>query len=137
MKATFSNSYPKRSKNGNVVDVFVYHVSGSDAELSDYKAVKGSEYREDSVSGKPLFFSLNYIGETCELMITTNNNVVADTSNLRKAANLASQYDFLKDQLADKLLNSLGFGMPNRGNNVNVPPVNDPQPQNVDPFAGN
>lgn len=134
MKATFSNSYPKRSKNGNVVDVFVYTVGGSEQELADYKSVKGSEYREDSNTGKPLWFSLNYVGEVAPLIITTNNNVVADTSDMRKAQNLVNQYDFLKEQLADRLLQTLGFG----GNRVNVSTNNTPVSQNagesIDPF---
>lgn len=112
MKAIFQNSYPKRTKNNTVVDVFVYSVEGTDVELEAYRDAKGSEYREDSDTGKPLWFSLNYVGETCPMIITTNGNVVADTSQLRKAANLVGQYDFLKEQLADRLLGQLGFDSP-------------------------
>lgn len=112
MKANFQNSYPKRTKNNTVVDVFVYSVEGTDVELEAYRDAKGSEYREDSDTGKPLWFSLNYVGETCPMIITTNGNVVADTSQLRKAANLVGQYDFLKEQLADRLLGQLGFDSP-------------------------
>ena len=112
MKAIFQNSYPKRTKNNTVVDVFVYSVEGNDQELDAYRDAKGSEYREDSDTGKPLWFSLNYVGETCPMIITTNGNVVADTSQLRKAANLVGQYDFLKEQLADRLLGQLGFDSP-------------------------
>jgi hypothetical protein len=134
MKASFSNSYPKRSKNGNVVDVFVYHVNGTESELADYKTVKDDQYREDSVSGKPLFFSLNYVGEIVDLIITTNGNVVADTSKLRKAANLVNQYDFLKDQLASQLLAQIGFNSPNRVNvNTNTPVVTE-NAGSIDPF---
>lgn len=135
MKATFSNSYPKRAKNGNMIDVFVYHVTGTEQELSDYKTVRAEQYREDSTTGQPLFFSINYVGEVCDLMITTNGNVVADTSNLRKANNLVQQYDFLKEQLAAQLLSQIGFGNVKR--NV-ASPVGQQQPAegNIDPFNG-
>lgn len=135
MKATFNNSYPKKAKNGNMIDVFVYHVSGTEQELSDYKTVRGAQYREDSVTGAPLFFSLNYVGEVCDLMITTNGNVVADTSNLRKANNLVQQYDFLKEQLASQLLSQIGFGNTRRSV---TNPVGQQQPTegDIDPFKG-
>jgi hypothetical protein len=121
MKAVFQNSYPKRTKNNNIVDVFVYSVDGTEAELEAYKDAKGAEYREDSETGKPLWFSLNYVGEVCPMIITTNGNVVADTSQLRKAANLVGQYDFLKEQLADRLLGQLGFDNPRSRQSVQTP----------------
>jgi len=123
MKAVFKNSYPKRTKNNTVVDVFVYGVEGTDDELLAYEDAKGSEYREDSETGQPLFFSLNYVGEVCPMIITTNGNVVADTSQLRKAANLVGQYDFLKEQLADRLLGSLGFDNPRSSKSVQTPVI--------------
>jgi len=121
MRAVFQNSYPKRTKNNNIVDVFVYSVDGTEAELEAYKDAKGAEYREDSETGKPLWFSLNYVGEVCPMIITTNGNVVADTSQLRKAANLVGQYDFLKEQLADRLLGQLGFDNPRSRQSVQTP----------------
>lgn len=135
MKATFNNSYPKRAKNGNMIDVFVYHVSGTAQELADYKEVRGVQYREDGTTGQPLFFSLNYVGETVDLMITTNGNVVADTSNLRKANNLVQQYDFLKEQLAAQLLSQIGFGNVKRNVNNSVG-QQQPTEGNIDPFNG-
>lgn len=134
MKATFNNSYPKRAKNGNMVDVFVYHVVGTEQELSDYKTVRGEQYREDSETGAPLFFSLNYVGEVTQLVITTNGNVVADTSNLRKANNLVQQYDFLRQELAAQLLSQIGFGTSKTTSNS---PVTKPaaSTENIDPFG--
>jgi len=142
MKAIFQNSYPKRTKNNTVVDVFVYSVEGNDQELDAYRDAKGSEYREDSDTGKPLWFSLNYVGETCPMIITTNGNVVADTSQLRKAANLVGQYDFLKEQLADRLLGQLGFDSPRSRQSVQTPtnkvetPVENKTEASVDQNAG-
>ena len=109
MTIEFNNSYPKRDKNGKMQDVFVYAVKGTAQELADYKKAKGDQYREDKETGRPLHFSLSYVGETCDLLITSNGNVVADNSKMRKAANLVSQYDFLKDQLAAQLLEGLGI----------------------------
>lgn len=109
MTIEFNNSYPKRDKNGKMQDVFVYGVKGTAQELADYKKAKGDQYREDKETGRPLHFSLSYVGETCDLLITSNGNVVADNSKMRKAANLVGQYDFLKDQLAAQLLESLGI----------------------------
>ncbi len=117
MTIEFNNSYPKRDKNGKMQDVFVYSVKGTAQELADYKKAKGDQYREDKETGKPLHFSLSYVGETCDLLITSNGNVVADNSKMRKAANLVGQYDFLKDQLAAQLLESLGINRSTTRNN--------------------
>ena len=121
MTIEFSNSYPKRDKNGKMQDVFVYGVKGTAQELADYKKAKGDQYREDKETGRPLHFSLSYVGETCDLLITSNGNVVADNSKMRKAANLVGQYDFLKDQLAAQLLESLGINRSTtRSNNAST-----------------
>jgi hypothetical protein len=120
MTIEFSNSYPKRDKNGKMQDVFVYGVKGTAQELADYKKAKGDQYREDKETGRPLHFSLSYVGETCDLLITSNGNVVADNSKMRKAANLVGQYDFLKDQLAAQLLESLGINRASTRSNTPV-----------------
>jgi len=77
------------SKNGN--DTFVYEVSGSDAELKEYKKAKGEFYREEN--GTPLFFTTDYVGESGSLIITQKGNVIADKSAFKKAASLAGQFD--------------------------------------------
>ena len=120
MTIEFNNSYPKRDKNGKMQDVFVYTVKGTAQELADYKKAKGDQYREDKETGKPLHFSLSYVGENCDLLITSNGNVVADNSKMRKAANLVGQYDFLKDQLAAQLLESLGINRASTRSNAPV-----------------
>jgi len=110
MNISFSNSYPKRSaKTGKLVDVFVYHVKGTAQELADYKKAKGEQYREDQDSGHPLFYSVNYVGENCPLIITTNGNVVADTSMMRKANNLIASNSFLKDEVSRLIVEQLGL----------------------------
>jgi hypothetical protein len=109
MDITYVSSYPKKAKNGNIVDVFVYAVSGTKSELADYKKAKGEDYREDKETGEPLFYSLNYVGEVCPLIITTNGNVVADTSAMRKAKNLVEQNPMLRAEVSNAVLHMLGF----------------------------
>lgn len=87
MKARYLKVYV--SKKGN--DTFIYTVEGTQEELAEYKEAKGEFHRVDDETGKPLFFNTNYVGETCNLEITTNGNVVADTSELKKAISLAKQ----------------------------------------------
>lgn len=109
MDITYVNSYPKKAKNGTIVDVFVYGVNGTQSELADYKKAKGEDYREDKETGQPLFYSLNYVGENCPLIITTNGNVVADTSAMRKAKNLVEQNPMLRAEVSTAVLHMLGF----------------------------
>ena len=109
MDITYVSSYPKKAKNGNIVDVFVYEVNGTQSELADYKKAKGEDYREDKETGKVLFYSLNYVGEVCPLIITTNGNVVADTSAMRKAKNLVEQNPMLRAEVSNAVLHMLGF----------------------------
>lgn len=77
------------SKNGN--DTFVYEVSGTDAELKEYKKAKGEHYVEDN--GTPLFFTVDYVGPRGSLIITSKGNVIADKSEFKKAQSLAGQFD--------------------------------------------
>jgi hypothetical protein len=109
MNIEYVSSYPKRAKNGTLVDVFVYAVAGTKSELADYKKAKGEDYREDKETGEPLFYSLNYVGEQCPLIITTNGNVVADTSAMRKARNLVDQNPNLRAEVSAAMLQILGF----------------------------
>jgi len=92
------------------MDMFIYEVEGTKSEIEDLKKAKGEYYRESDETGKPLFYTPTYFGETAELKITTNGNVVADTSLLRKAKSLLADNDFLADKLADRLLDQMGFG---------------------------
>lgn len=109
MEINYSSSYPKKAKNGQLVDVFVYSVKGTEQELADYKTAKGEDYRTDKETGEPLFYSLNYVGENSPLIITTNGNVVADTSAMRKAKNLVDQNPNLRAEVSQAILTMLGF----------------------------
>lgn len=78
-----------RSKNGNVT--FVYAVSGSKEALAAFAEIQGEYYREDA-DGTPLWFTVNCIGKRGSLIITENNKLVADMSEMDQAASLVAQY---------------------------------------------
>lgn len=88
MKIKLSRSYT--SKNGN--KVFVYTVSGTEAQLASYKSAVGENYREDDETKEPLWFTTRCVGNSGNLIITKNNKVVADMSAFDQAASLAAQY---------------------------------------------
>jgi len=88
LRAKKTRSY--RSKNGNTV--FTYEVSGTTEELEQFKSVQGDYYREDDESGKPLWFSTNFVGEKADLIITRSGKVIADMSKFDQAHSLAAQY---------------------------------------------
>ena len=85
IKAVRSYTSPKGNK------VFVYSVSGSPEQLAKFKAAQGEFYREDE-AGNPLWFTTRSVGNSGELIITTNGKVVPDMSAFDTAASLAKQY---------------------------------------------
>ena len=88
MKAIDSGrSYPK---NGQMV--FVFHVTGTEAELEQYKKAQGENYREDEETGHPLAFTTNYPGPECNMLITRNGKAVMDTSELDRMASLSKRF---------------------------------------------
>jgi len=94
-----------KSKAGN--PTFVYAVSGEVETLEAYKKAQGSYYREQE-DGTPLWFTTRYVGETGDLLITSNGNIVPDMSKLDKQASLVKQYggnfgDLLAKSGLDKL----------------------------------
>lgn len=110
MKATFARTYVKK-ETGN--DVFVYSVTfANDAEHEAFKTAQGSNYRVDPKTGEILYFSSRYHGEAIDLIITSNNKVVADTSAFAKAKSLSAQYggDF-GQELAKASAQSLVAGL--------------------------
>jgi hypothetical protein len=97
-----------RSKNGN--PTFVYSVAGQKTELEAFKKAQGSYHREDE-DGTPLWFTTRYIGETGNLLITSNGNVVPDMSEYDKQASLVAQYGGnFGDIIAKKGIESLSKG---------------------------
>lgn len=87
LKAKLKRNY--RSKNGNVV--FVYGVTGSKKEVEQFVEIQGENYREDT-DGTPLWFTVNCIGKSGKLIITENEKIVPDMSEMDQAASLVAQY---------------------------------------------
>jgi len=108
MKISMQRSY--RSKNGNTT--FVYQVDGTKAELEQFKAAQGEYYREDETTGKPLWFTTRFAGNTGKLLITSNGNVVADMSAFDQAASISAQYggNFGQELARQAAQNILGGG---------------------------
>jgi hypothetical protein len=93
------------SKKGN--DTFVYVVTGDPTSLKAFKKAKGTFYREED--GKPLFFTIDFFGNSGDLIITSKGNVIADKSQFKKAQSLSSQFsgslgDAIATQFAQQLL---------------------------------
>lgn len=88
MKIKLIRSY--KSKNGNTV--FVYGVSGNQEQLEAFAKAQGENHRVDEETGTPLWFTTRCIGESGNLIITTNGKVVPDMSAFDQAASLAAQY---------------------------------------------
>lgn len=106
MNVSFQRSY--KSKNTGT-PVFVYSVTGTATELTAYEQAQGEYYREDTKTGKPLWFTTRCIGDNGKLIITSNDKVVADMSEFDKASSIASQYggnlgQMLASQAASALL---------------------------------
>ena len=96
-----------------VKDMFRYTVSGTADELAAYKASCGTGYREDEKTGKPFYFTQDFVGDTAELVIgTKSGRAYADTSELKKAASLARQFggnlgDAIATEAARNLMGSI------------------------------
>lgn len=109
MKIKLIRSY--KSKNGNTV--FVYGVSGTPSQLEAFAKAQGENHRVDETTGTPLWFTTRCVGQSGELIITSNNKVVADMSAFDQAASLAAQYGGnLGEQLARTAAEQLLGGAP-------------------------
>ena len=103
MNVQFSRSY--RSQKGNTV--FVYTVKGTQAEIEQYKAAQGDNYRETE-NGVSLWFTIRSIGNKGTLIITEKGKVIPDMSAFEQAASLANQYSGkFGEELAKAQINKL------------------------------
>ena len=89
LTAKLLNSY-KKASTGNTV--FRYLVSGNDQEIQQYTDCTGDNLVVDDNTGKPIFFTTRYIADNIKLVITSNNNVVADDTEISKLQSLVEQY---------------------------------------------
>lgn len=98
-----------RKDNGNLVHV--YAVSGTDAEIALFEECQGDNLVVDEDT--PLWFTVNYAGESTDLIATSKGNIIADTSKMDAAMSLADQYsgtptgDAIAAKIADQLVGSL------------------------------
>ena len=91
MKAKLKRSYKKLNKKGDLTSVFVYGVSGKQDEIDQFKEIQGDFFREHE-DGTPLWFSTKFVGNDADLLITSNNKIVADMSKFDQADSLSKQY---------------------------------------------
>lgn len=140
IKATFKRQYKPKGKAGQVN--FVYHLSGTQAELAEFETIQGQYYRTDTVPTAtgtvtiPVWFSNKFVGDSCDLLKTSNNRFVADTSEFDKANSIVSQYGgSLGVALAEILANRL---MPAKGSapapREQAKPELQPDPEATDPL---
>ena len=91
MKAKFLNSYRKSDNNGGYRNIFRYTVSGSQQEIAEYQEAQGVYYREHD-NGQPLFFSNTFAGTTVNLVKTSENRYIVDTSAFAQAEGMLSNF---------------------------------------------
>lgn len=112
MKGTKIRQY--RKENGNLVHV--YAVSGTKQEIALFEECQGDNLVVDN--GQPLWFTVNYAGESTDLVATSKGNIIADTSKIDAAMSLADQYagtatgDAIAARLADQLIGGLFASKP-------------------------
>jgi len=107
LKGKFLSSY--RSSKGNTV--FRYEVSGKDEDVQTYKDVQGDKLRVDETSGKPIWFTTRFAGNTADIIIVgkdADRRAIADMSAFEQAASLAKQFGGdLGQELAKKAAEQL------------------------------
>lgn len=119
MRAKLKNSYKKAGNNGTAQTIFVYRVNGTTEELEKYQELREAEgyYTEDE-DGTPLYFTNRYYGDNINLMVTTNDNIVVDTTIFDKVQSLADNNPFMREQLAAQMAAQLLGSMSNSTNST-------------------
>lgn len=87
LKVKFQRDY--RSQKGNVT--FVYVVTGSPEALAEYERVQGEYARKDD-AGQLLYFTTRAMGLSGEIIITPNDKIVPNMTELNMAASLSAQF---------------------------------------------
>jgi len=92
MKIKIHPTQPKYvNGKGNIV--FRYIVEGTEAELKDYKAVKGDFYREDKETKAPLYFTTLAGGNVEELRKTSDGkDFTIDDTEAARFQSLVAQH---------------------------------------------
>ena len=89
LKAKLVGSYRKPVTG---TKVFRFNVFGTEAELQQFETAQADNYRVDETTGKPMWFSTRYVGDNVDLIITSNNQVVADDTEMTKLQSLVEQF---------------------------------------------
>ena len=102
MKATLLDEYTKNGK-----QVYRYVLTGTEAEVQQYIADKGTYYRPHT-DGRPLLFSPDFAGKECKVYRTAKGDYKVDLSEFKAIANLANQVGgVVGAELAKEAINSL------------------------------
>lgn len=96
MKVQIKGSYKKRNSRGETITVFRGVVTGTEAEIADYKQTQGENLRVDEATGEVLFFTTRPIGKSFNLVKTRGNEnrpaqYIPDSSDLDLQAAIVSQ----------------------------------------------
>lgn len=78
-------------RNANRKLVYRYAVKGTDAALERYREAQGEYLREDDTTGELLWFTTNFVGKRGKLIVTADDKIYADTSELEQQASLVAQ----------------------------------------------
>jgi hypothetical protein len=133
MRAKLKNSYKKAGNNGTVQTIFVYRVNGTEEQLEKYQELREAEgyYTEDE-DGTPLYFTNRYYGDNINLMVTTNDNIVVDTTIFDKVQSLADNNPFMREQLAAQMAAQLLGSMSNSTNSTVNKKVEEQKEEDLD-----
>jgi hypothetical protein len=111
LKAEYVRSYPKLAKNGNRVTVFMYKVTGTDAEIQKYNDIREAEGRTSiDEDGNPLYHTLQFTGNTLNLFFTINDKIAVDTSDWDKARAAVEANPWMQAEVARIMINRLNLG---------------------------
>jgi hypothetical protein len=72
--------------------VFRFQVNGTNDEIEQYKSCMGDNLVLDDTTGKPLYFTTRYVSDNVKLLITSENKVVTDDTDIAKLQSLVQQY---------------------------------------------
>ncbi len=115
MNILLLNSYPKLEdghvkldRQGVPITVFRYQVTGTATELAEYERVQKLNPKIKTIKdedGQYLWFTTRPVGRTGKLMISANDKIYADTTQLDLASAMIKQYGLLGQMLAKDALN--------------------------------
>lgn len=87
LKGTYKSLYKKLDKNGNLITVFRYLVSGAEASLARYRKVledRGVPVHTDETSGKMFYFTTVHNGDNINIEITDTDKIIVANNELEK-----------------------------------------------------